>query len=79
MLMKCGCAYNGLNSKGEKGCVIHSCFEPMPEHPDLSKRLAKCAYGCLKSITQSRDTLAFFRHHPDQEYDLYYCGCYGWE
>lgn len=23
--------------------------------------------------------LAFFQHKPNEEYDEYYCGCYGWD
>lgn len=26
----------------------------------------------------SSTDLPFFQHHPDREYDDYYCGCFGW-
>ena len=51
-LMKCGCAPNGVKvSKGKikydpplEGCLIHSCFEPANEIPDLTGRTARCTY-----------------------------------
>jgi hypothetical protein len=27
----------------------------------------------------SSPNLPFFQHRPDQEEDLYYCGCFGWD
>ena len=27
----------------------------------------------------SSSDLWFFEHRPDEEYDLYYCGCWGWD
>lgn len=44
---------------------------------DLEGRFAKCS-DCGK-ISPSTDNLAFFRHHPKNDYDEYYCGCRGWD
>jgi len=27
----------------------------------------------------STDHLAFFEHRPDEPYDRFYCGCWGWD
>lgn len=43
------------------------------------KRMAKCSYGCKDSIVESSSDLAFFQSNPEQEFDRYYCGCYGWD
>lgn len=48
--------------------------------PNLEGRKAKCAYlQPCKSEENSSFTLAFFEYKPNQEYDLYYCGCHGWD
>jgi hypothetical protein len=73
--MKCNCVADATRN-GKPCCAIHSTIEQMPA-PDLSKREAKCSYG--HKIVPSKGELAFFRHHPDKEYDEYYCGCWGWE
>lgn len=41
------------------------------------ERLAKCP-DCGK-FTVSRKDLPFFVSCPDEEYDLYACGCRGWD
>lgn len=51
-LMKCGCVAQGTCSQsgGKKfdppvpSCVVHSCIEIAENAPDLSGRLARCAY-----------------------------------
>lgn len=58
------------------------------EMPSLEGRQAKCSYDNDRtsagrnhkdSRVQSDTRLAFFAHKPDQEYDDYYCGCFGWD
>ena len=44
---------------------------------DLTGRHAKCTY-CGR-IAPSTNSLAFFCHHPKNDYDEYYCGCRGWD
>lgn len=84
-MMKCGCAANGTNSKGEPVCVVHAALTPDAEvpvlAPDLEGRHARCGYygGKCKSERPSSLALAFFQHRPAAPFDLYYCGCYGWE
>lgn len=80
-IMECG---HAAQSPGV--CVICSCKEVAQEQPDLTGRKAKCHYAhagrckyeCAKE-TDSAFTLAFFKHQPEQEYDSYYCGCWGWD
>lgn len=45
----------------------------------FEKRLAKCSYGCSTSTVESNPDLAFFQPKPDEDFDRYYCGCYGWD
>lgn len=70
-LMKCGCVAQGTCS-GRNGvvfdppvpaCVIHDCIE-VCESPDLSGRVARCAYKCGSERTSSLD-LAFFEYLGD--------------
>jgi len=78
-MMTCGHAANA--KRWAEGtwvdcCGICSCVE-VAETPDLTGRVAKCSYGG-KPVPSSTD-LAFFKHRPDQEFDEYYCGCFGWD
>ena len=75
--MKCGHTANGENEKQYQFCVICSCGEKSSSYPSLENRKAKCSYG--DSIVNSDYNLAFFKHKPDNEYDEYYCGCFGWD
>lgn len=51
-MMKCGCAANATcsQSNGKKfdppipSCAIHSCIEVAETRPDLTGRIARCAY-----------------------------------
>jgi len=69
MLMKCGHAPNGTDSKGNPVCVICIGFTEkariVAEEPNLEGR-------------PSSTKLAFFEYRPDQPTDDYYCGCRGW-
>jgi hypothetical protein len=87
-MMKCGHSANGtLMAKGgvkleqpAPCCVICDCHELAEEAPSLEGRIAKCCYKMsCKNTAPSTDNLAFFQHHPDEEFDEYYCGCEGWD
>jgi len=85
ILLKCGCVASALRTAtgGKKHdppipcCSVHDCIEPAEKMPDLTGRKARCAYG--GSEVDSNYNLAFFEYRPDEEYDRYYCGCYGWD
>lgn len=36
-------------------------------------------YPKCECSTESKPDLAFFKAHPDREFDEYYCGCMSWE
>lgn len=80
-LLKCGCSAQATLSYGgsepKAGCGIHDCTEIDESPPDLTNRIAKCSYGGNPVPSSTR--LAFFRHHPNKEFDEYYCGCWGWD
>ena len=85
-MMGCGHAanahYTDSNGVEQPSCVI--CVgivagaKTVVETPNLEGRMARCSYGAHKDVPSSMK-LAFFEHHPDQEFDRYYCGCYGWD
>ncbi len=75
-LMVCGCAAQGMLD-GVPGCAIHLVTVPMDKLPDLTNRQMKCSYG--GNTKPSDRKAAFFIHHPNQKYDEYYCGCWGWD
>jgi len=86
-MMRCGHAANATN-EGKPCCCICSGlsgddWKVTCDEPDLSGRVAKCAYnntvGMCKSTAPSSTELAFFEHKPDCEFDRYYCGCLGWD
>lgn len=80
-LMGCGCAANATDSDGKPVCAVHlginAGAEQVAEAPNLKGRRAKCCYRC-GSESDSNLNLAFFEHRPNQEFDSYYCGCWGW-
>jgi hypothetical protein len=62
--------------------------------PDLTNRRARCSYyntqpnhkhegRCDRNICHceepSSSNLAFFEYRPNEEYDRFYCGCFGWD
>lgn len=81
-MMKCGHAANAHDAQGNPCCAICIGFKPeatqVAETPNLQGRTARCSYTCNSSQPSSTD-LAFFQHRPTMEYDLYYCGCRGWD
>lgn len=74
--MKCGHVANAT-CNGKPCCIICDCFEVATEKPNLDGRMAKCAE--CNNTTPSKETLPFFQHRPDKEFDEYYCGCWGWD
>ena len=67
--------------------------EPADVQPNLEGRKAKCCYSHsspsnpfkensfdrLVDTVPSSLKLPFFEYKPDQEYDKFYCGCWGWD
>lgn len=77
-ILKCGCAPVAINLENDKPCcVIHGCEEFADIQPDLTDRLASCAY-CGKQ-RPSNPNLAFFEHKLGLTEDVWYCGCHGWD
>jgi len=82
-MMECGHAANASGSDGSPCCAIcigiHPGAEKVAETPDFEGRTARCSYyNTCKTVSPSGTKLAFFEHLPDKEFDLYYCGCHGW-
>ena len=81
ILMSCGCAAQGtLTRPGQPalvGCLIHDCTDVATAEPDLTGRKARCSYGGAEVASSTR--LAFFEHRPNEPFDKYYCGCFGWD
>lgn len=79
VIMKCGCGATGYiikNGEKIKACLIHGCTEE--KEVQLDGRFAICNYGNHAKIA-SNDKLAFFEFRPYEEFDRYYCGCYGYD
>lgn len=86
-MMKCGHAANATttNSIGETIPTCAICVGITPNAlivdnnpPNLENRIAKCAY-CKNMQPSNPNELPFFEYRPNQKYDLYYCGCRGWD
>ena len=81
-MMQCGCAANATDGKGNPCCAVHVGLHPgadkvMETEPNLEGRTAKCTY--CKNTRPSSTALAFFEFKPTAAFDVYYCGCYGWD
>ena len=76
-LMKCGHIANAKDGNGNYGCAICGCHEIADLTPSLAGRKAKCT-DCGR-IVKSNENLPFFKYQPDEEFDTYYCGCWGWD
>jgi len=83
--MKCGHTANAVKENGKPVCVICAGITPdaeiiSEEIPDLTDRKARCTYygGKYHSEALSKLRLPFFEYKPDNEFDEYYCGCFGW-
>ncbi len=86
--MKCGHTANGYLNEGKvKRPVCVSCCglvagaeEVADEQPVLENRVAKCCYNCEATQPSSNyANLPFFEYRPEHDYDLFYCGCFGWD
>ena len=81
VLMRCGHAAQATDRDGHPVCVI--CYglragaAQLGEPVHLRDRKARCVY-CKKEAA-SDPGLPFFEYRPDDEADLFYCGCFGWE
>jgi len=61
---KARCAYYGITSRGNFKCESNYGTKPNST--------------CL--VEEPSDTnLPFFEYKPDKEYDVFYCGCHGWD
>lgn len=81
-IMKCGHRANGIDGNGNHVCVVCSGLKegwniPVNEQPNLVGRKAKCD-ECGR-ITNSKENLPFFKYISDEKFDVYYCGCRGFE
>ncbi len=81
VLMKCGHSANAMKQVAVDDaipcCVICDCDEIDWNAPSLEDRKAKCIY--CNNMEDSKYSLPFFKHKPNDKYDEYYCGCYGWD
>ena len=88
-LMECGHVANAEkidppNNDRKPVCAICDCDKIVKEArgaDELEGRQAVCSQhkGCSPSVTSSRWELPFFNYRPDEKYDTYYCGCWGWD
>ena len=93
-LMKCGHVANAkLHPSGKPVCVIcggitqdaETIVRECAGTDGLESRKAKCSYRSPKrgytcqGVVQSNWELPFFKHQPNQPFDEYYCGCWGWD
>ena len=81
-LMKCGHAANAVDKNGNPCCAICAGFTPNAfivddSAPDLTGRKARCMF--CGAERDSSPELPFFEHKHDKEYDIFYCGCWGWD
>lgn len=76
-IMKCGHSASGTTIEGKPYCVICNCDELAEMKPDLTGRQAKCCF-CGETV-ESNEQLPFFEYRAKKDYDLYYCGCEGWD
>jgi hypothetical protein len=77
IMMKCGCAAQGVDAKTEKPvCIIHNEDETADIQPNLVGRRAQCHCGYQQD---SSLVLAYFRFQPLKPVDGFYCGCNGWD
>lgn len=80
--MKCGHTANAVDQFGNPVCVIchgitREALEVADELPNLEGRTAKCDY--CNNTSPSNFDLPFFEYRPNDKYDHYYCGCFGWD
>ncbi len=49
-----------------------------PTGRNHGSRTCRRGERCMCEV-DSDPSLAFFEHKPDEDYDRYYCGCWGWD
>lgn len=77
--MKCGHVGNAKDPYGNPICAICGSTEVEKECSGsigLKGRKARCVYG--DNEVKSKWSLPMFKYCPEEEYDEFYCGCYGW-
>ena len=83
--MACGHVSNAVDEQGKPCCLICLGLKPgatkvvreVEGTDGLKGRKAKCPY-CGKT-TNSNWSLPFFEYKPNEEFDEYYDGCFGWD
>ena len=83
-LMKCGHVANGKNEQGQDVCTICRCSEIVTActgTKGLEGRFALCSQhkGIVNAPVPSKWELPLFQYRPNEKYDTYYCGCWGWD
>lgn len=92
-LMECGCAAQGVDGAGNPVCLVHFGLNPGAtmvdtDPPDFSGRRMVCSYrhGRDGKVCDGRanpppsnPSAAFFKSRPDEEFDSFYDGCWGWD
>lgn len=83
-LMKCGHVANATTKDNKPACAI--CSEIRIEKEcsgtiGLEERQAICTghKGGNPKPFPSRWEMPFFEYRPNEKYDAYYCGCFGWD
>lgn len=81
-MMKCGHAANARDELGNPVCAV--CYGittdavVVVEGAKVEGRMMRCSYG--HGTPQPSDPrAAFFRSVPNEPYDEFYCGCWGWD
>lgn len=87
--MKCGHADNAVlvQKDGSKipFCAICNCGEIAKEITESTEGLKERTAVCLQHKSggnkpvPSNWNLPFFQYKPNNQYDEYYCGCWGWD
>lgn len=85
VMMKCGCNSNATTVRNGKTipccaicCGIKEGWDEVDTNaPSLDGRKAKC-FSCDRVVDSSLK-LAFFRACPNEPFDQFYCGCWGWD
>ena len=74
MILVCGHEANAT-SNGTPSCAICDTTE-VATQPDLTGRIARCAYGCGSERPSTAPHLAFFEYRgPGSRYHLGHCAC----
>lgn len=83
-------AHDGLK-ESHPTCIIDNCCQVV-NSPDLTGRIAHCTYfgkeayksecdNCPSICSHEKPSdiaLAFFKQHPEEAFDEFYCGCHSW-